>query len=141
MRPNMFTPTLTAWIWLGQFIYRRTAHVFMCTHYRSSRLDWLYLYHQQVPNSRNWGGGQFLTRSHRTIPTRHRGLRITRHQKGEMTVFLLWRILPNSFGTRYGNRTHILTLRGLFPIPFRRTEHGRAREVRTPVSALKGPCH
>lgn len=59
----------------------------MCTHYRSSRLDWLYLYHQQVPNSRNWGGGQFLSRSHRTIPTRHCGLRITRHQEGEMTVF------------------------------------------------------
>ena len=39
----------------------------MCTHYRSSRIGRLYLYHRQVPTSRNWGGVQFLTRSHRTV--------------------------------------------------------------------------
>ena len=45
----------------------------MCTHYRSSRLGWFYLYHQQVPTSRNWGGVQFLTRSHRTALSEQTG--------------------------------------------------------------------
>ena len=45
----------------------------MCTHYRSSRLGRLYLFRRQVPTYRNWGGVQFLTRSHRTALSEQTG--------------------------------------------------------------------
>ena len=45
----------------------------MCTHCRSSRLGRLYLFRQRVPTCRNWGGVQFLTRSHRTALSEQTG--------------------------------------------------------------------